>query len=320
MKFYQSSLLNNLMRSNFRNNNTIFLKRMNIMKILIIGSAGMAGHLITRHLSKKGYEVSTLSRKNINNPDVHKHIIANVSHLNREELGTIVGEYDAVINAVGILNENTEDDKGEAIYINSYFPHLLVDLTKDIQTKIIHLSTDCVFTGEQGLYDEDSFPDETSLYGRTKALGEIINDKDLTFRTSIIGPDMNPNGIGLINWYMKQKGIIQGYKNVLWTGVTTLSLAEAIDVALKEDLTGLYHLVNNQVISKLDLLNLFLEHFDASVLKVEPIEAPISDKSLTNNRTDFSYQVKSYDDMITRLNEWMKQNSNLYPHYERPFC
>src|SRR5699024_1115052 len=108
------------------------------------------------------------------------------------------------------------------------------------KTKIIHMSTDCVFSGKIGNYKEDSLRDGETFYDRSKALGELDNQKDLTFRNSIIGPDINENGIGLFNWFMKQEGSINGYSKAIWTGVTTLTLAKAMDSALKEDLVGIY--------------------------------------------------------------------------------
>src|SRR5699024_5151046 len=137
-------------------------------------------------------------------------------------------EYDAIINAVGILNKDAEENKSHAVLLNSYLPHYISNLTKDMNTKVIHMSTDCVFSGKVGSYKEDSLRDGQTFYDRSKALGELENDKDLTFRNSIIGPDMNKNGIGLFNWFMKQNGYIKGFNKAIWTGVTTLTLAKAM--------------------------------------------------------------------------------------------
>ena len=125
------------------------------------------------------------------------------------------------------------------------------------------------------------------FYDRSKALGELENDKDLTLRNSIIGPDINPDGIGLFNWFMKQDGQINGFNKAIWTGVTTLTLAKAMEQAVTENLTGLYNLVNNQTINKYSLIKLFNKHLRNNRLEIRPTEFITLDKSLINNRTDF---------------------------------
>jgi len=113
----------------------------------------------------------------------------------------------------------------------------------DTAVKIIQISTDCVFSGKDGGYKEDSFRDGDTIYARTKALGEINNNKDLTIRTSIIGPDINEDGIGLFHWFMKQSGTIYGFRNAYWTGVTTIELAKGIEKFIEYNVTGIYHFV-----------------------------------------------------------------------------
>ena len=225
------------------------------------------------------------------------------------------GQYDAVINAIGILNQDAEDNKSNAVLLNSYLPHFLSDTTKDMKTKIIHMSTDCVFSGKTGGYSETAFRDGETFYDRSKALGELENNKDLTFRNSIIGPDMSERGIGLFNWFMKQEGQINGFTKVIWTGVTTLTLAKAMEQALKENLTGLYNLVNNETISKYELLKLFNKYMKNNEIEIVPSDNLSLDKSLINNRTDFSFQVPSYETMVAEMKEWIDNHSEFYPHY-----
>ena len=200
--------------------------------------------------------------------------------------------YDAVINCVGILNENAERNKSKAVKINSYLPHILSDITRETKTKIIQMSTDCVFSGGKGGYLESDIKDGDTFYDRSKALGEIINDKDLTFRNSIIGPDLNVNGIGLFNWFMKQVGTMKGYEKAIWNGVTTLTLAKAMEVALKENLTGLYHLVGSPI-NKFELLNLFNGIFKNNEITINPDNQVSIDKSLVNTRNDFNFNGMS---------------------------
>lgn len=226
------------------------------------------------------------------------------------------GGFDSIINAVGILNSNADENKSSAVLINSYLPHYLSSITANTKTKIIHMSTDCVFSGKDGGYSENSLRDGETFYDRSKALGEIENNKkDLTFRNSIIGPDLNVEGIGLFNWFMKQEGQIYGFVKAIWTGVTTITLAKAIDKAIEENLSGLYNLVNNERINKFDLLNLFNKHMRSDKKIILPSENLIIDKSLINNRTDFSFEVPSYEEMIVEMREWIESHKELYPHY-----
>lgn len=225
------------------------------------------------------------------------------------------GNYDAVINCIGLLNQFAENNKAMAVLLNGYLPHYLVELTKDMKTRIIHMSTDCVFAGNDGPYFEDTFPNGASFYDRSKAMGEFNNDKDLTFRNSIIGPDIKASGIGLFNWFMKQEGPIGGFTGAIWTGVTTYTLAQAMEAALNENLTGLYNLVNNTSINKFDLCSLFNKYFRAGKVEINPNDKLQLDKTLKCTRTDFSFRVPSYEQQIKDMREWVDAHLSLYPHY-----
>lgn len=282
------------------------------MKVLVLGATGMAGHTVSIYFKEAGYDVTAFNRRNF---EYCNNIIGDVT--NFDSLKSVIreGNYDAVINAIGILNQDAEDNKLMAVLLNSCLPHYLSDITKKMKTKIIHMSTDCVFSGKTGGYMETSFKDGETFYDRTKALGEIENDKDLTFRNSIIGPDLDKDGIGLFNWFMKQGGQINGFTKAIWTGVTTLTLAKAMERALKENLTGLYNLVNNETISKFELLKLFNKHMKNNAIIILPSEKISVDKSLINTRNDFSYIVSSYENMVIEMKEWIENHKELYPHY-----
>ena len=220
-----------------------------------------------------------------------------------------------MINCIGVLNEACDIIPSIAVYLNSYLPHFIAELLKNTTTKLIHMSTDCVFSGKSAPYAENSMHDGETFYDRTKALGEMNDDKNLVFRNSIIGPDMKKNGIGLYNWFMQQKGTINGFTGAIWTGVTTLTLAKAMERAAIENITGLYHLVNNQSISKFELLKLFNTHFKADEMTILPSDTVNADKTLLNNRKDFSFEVPSYEEMIIEMKQWIWSHKNLYPHY-----
>jgi dTDP-4-dehydrorhamnose reductase len=286
-----------------------------MQKIVILGVGGMAGHVISLTLRKSPelFQVLGVARKtNVHNPDFI------IDLTDRDKLRNFIETQkpDFVVNAAGILNECAEKFPEEAILINSYLPHFLERITENTSCKIIHISTDCVFSGKKGGYVEEEFKDGKGYYAQSKALGEIVNCKDLTIRTSIIGPELNPNGIGLFNWFSKQQGEVNGYAKAFWTGVTTLELARAINHVIENKITGLYHLVNNEKISKYSLLQLLLKHFSKSeITKINYSEQYIVDKSLINTRTMNGYSVPDYEAMIVDLKCWIKENSNLYPHY-----
>lgn len=282
-------------------------------RFLIFGSEGMAGKTIATYLNEQGHDVTGFSRnvsKNI------QYIIGDVTNKELVEKVIKEGEYDTIINCIGILNDFAEENHEKAVYLNSYFPHLLVSLTKNSTTQIIHMSTDCVFSGKKGGYVETDFPDGETFYDRTKALGEINDNKNLTLRNSIIGPDVKESGIGLFNWFMKQEGTIKGYTNAKWTGLTTLELAKIMEKAALEKTSGLINMVHNKAISKYDLLKLFNKHLRLNSLTIEPFEGFVVDKSLVRTNFNIEYIVPDYETMISEMADWIIKHKDQYPHYK----
>lgn len=285
-------------------------------KVIVLGSSGMAGHVLTLGLRAEPskYEVIDVSRsKSGINPSTL------LDARDFKALEDLIKKEDAdfIINCIGLLNQTAEDNPDEAILLNAYLPHFLEAKTKGTKTKIIQISTDCVFSGEKGDYVEGDFKDGIGFYAQSKALGEIENDKDLTIRTSIVGPELKENGIGLFNWYSKQKGDIFGYANVFWTGVTVIELMKAVKSTMEQDVVGLIHLVNGQKIAKHDLLLMFNKVFDVKDIRILKNINFHSDKSVVNTRSDFNYDVASYKTMIDEMGAWMKENAAIYPHYSR---
>jgi dTDP-4-dehydrorhamnose reductase len=283
-------------------------------KILVLGSTGMAGHVMTTFFEENGaYEVFNLAhRKKLN----EKTYVLDAADFIKLEAFLNKEDFDAIINCIGILNQYASAYKDRAILLNSYLPHYLEAKYKGSHTKIVHLSTDCVFSGKIGSYTETSFKDGDTYYDRTKAIGEISEGRNLTIRTSIIGPDINIDGIGLFNWFMKSTGIINGYVNAIWTGITTIELAKATERAVIEDLSGIYHLVPAESINKYNLLMLLKETFNRNDAFIEKYNNDPLDKSLINTRQDFAYEVPDYKLMISRMKEWILNHSYLYPHYK----
>lgn len=282
------------------------------MKLLIIGASGMAGHMITLFMQEHGYEVTTLSHSK---PFNEHSVLLDLTNFSALHSFLTHNTFDVIINCAGLLIKTCESYPLQAIMLNAYLPHYLETFFSETTTKIIHLSTDCVFSGKNGPYLENSPYDGQLYYDRTKALGELNNNKDLTFRMSIIGPDPSYNGIGLLNWFIKQSHSINGYTNVLWNGVTTLELAKAIHSALNQNLTGLYHLSVQEPISKYELLCLFKEKFHRDDLTIHPIDSTPTNKTLVNTRQDFNYGLPSYAYMLDELTNWIHQHTSYYPHY-----
>ena len=284
-----------------------------VKSIIVLGANGMAGHVITIGLreDKKNYNVISVARSS---SEIKPTVILDVTDFNGLNSLIHSSKPDVIINCIGLLNKTAENNPDQAILINAYLPHFLESTTKNTKIKVIHISTDCVFSGEQGSYLETSFKNGYGYYAQSKALGELNNSKDLTFRTSIIGPELNENGIGLFHWFTKQNSEIMGYTNALWTGVTTIELLNAIKCALENDFVGLYHLVNSEKISKFNLLSLFNEVF-CTDLSIIPYDAYSVDKSLINTRSDFSFHVSGYKEMIIEMSKWIYNHKELYKHY-----
>lgn len=282
------------------------------MKVLVIGGAGMAGHMVTLFLRNKGYEVTTLSLRHVLDQQT---VILDVC--NMPELETYLKQqtFDVVINCAGVLIKESKENRCKAILVNAHLPHYLEQFYQNTKVKVIHISTDCVFSGYKGPYTESAAYDADSFYGRTKSLGEIDNIKDLTFRMSIIGPELRSQGVGLLNWFLNQKGTVYGFDNVYWSGITTLELARGIEQAIHENLCGIYHLVPDEVISKYQLLKIIQEKFHKNDVDLVPKQVEPHNKGLINTRTDFNFKIPSYSKMIEEQAEWIKKYRSLYPSY-----
>ena len=282
------------------------------MKFFICGCNGMAGHTISLYLQEQGHDVYGFDLQK------SKYIKSFAGNAFDTELISRVireGRYDSVINCIGVLNQYAEKNHALATFLNSYFPHFLAQVTEGTDSQVIHMSTDCVFSGKRGRYTENDFPDGVSFYDRSKALGELNDKKNLTLRNSIVGPDINPNGIGLLNWFLLQDGPINGYTKAMWTGQTTLQLAKTMEQAAKERAFGLINTVPNYSISKYELCKLFNHYFRNDIIKINSIEGISADKSLERTNFEFSYLIPDYETMVAELAIWVKEHKEIYPHY-----
>ncbi len=276
-------------------------------RIVVLGSTGMAGHVIAKFLTHYGYDIYKISKSEHPGLNSYQLDVTNFTLL-EETLKQI--NPDIIINAIGALIKQSQNDQPKTVLLNAYLPKWLEQLYKKTQTKIIHISTDCVFSGSIGNYKENDFKDGDTFYDRTKSLGEIVNDKDLTFRMSIIGPEIK-NGEGLFHWFMNQKGSINGYTKAFWNGITTIELAKGIKCAIEQNLTGLYHLVPDKNIDKYNLLCLFKKYSQKNI-DIVPYSDVFIDKTLINTRTDFDYKVSGYEQQVREMFEWIEKNTKIY--------
>jgi dTDP-4-dehydrorhamnose reductase len=281
-----------------------------VKKILVLGSKGMAGHMIRQVLLESGkFRVIDIARDELFFKPSFLFDISDLDKLNE------VLEYespDMVINCIGVLNEAAEADAEKSIFFNSYLPHYIANRCQ----KLIHISTDCVFNGKRGGYVESDIKDGIGLYAQTKALGEVNYGDHLTIRTSIIGPELKSDGIGLFHWFMNQEDSIKGYTRAYWSGVSTFQLAQFILRSLESEiyLRGLIHLTNNEKISKYDLLNVFSKVLDKAIT-ILPYDQYQLDKSFKNTRPDVRTLNLTYEQMLIELAAFMEDHKDLYKQY-----
>lgn len=282
-------------------------------RILVLGATGMIGHQVFNYLKLTGlYDMHSVAyRKKIDEGTV---VINAVDEKTLLDHITSVGP-DIIINCMGILINEAESHPERAIYLNAYLPHRLSRHAYDLRVKLIHISTDCVFSGDKKTpYIETDLKDGSGVYARTKALGEFNNDHHLILRTSVVGPELKRNGEELFHWFMQQSGDIKGYTKSIWSGVTTCELAKVIGMAIEEDLVGLYHVTNNASISKYELLKLF-KRYTQKDINIAKIDGYCSDKSFVDSTGLIAQNVPSYEDMICEMVELINQNKNLYSQY-----
>lgn len=286
------------------------------MKFFICGCNGMAGHTISLYLLEQGHEVYGFD---LQESKLIKSFAGNA--FDTETIARVIkeGNYDTVINCIGVLNQFAESNHALAAFLNSYFPHFLAKTTEGTDTQVIHMTTDCVFSGKKGSYTEHDLRDGETFYDRSKALGELDDQKNLSLRNSIVGADINPKGIGLLNWFMNnttgENPVVNGYTKAMWTGQCTYQLAKTMEAAAKERAHGLVNAVPDTDISKYELLKLFNKYFRGGRVQINAVEGVNADKSLKRTNWDFNYRIPDYEQMVAEMAEWIYKHKELYPHY-----
>ena len=282
-------------------------------KVLILGSSGLIGHQVYNYLKDNSdFSLSNISyRRKLNNETIL--LDARNEQNFFDHIRRIQPNY--IVNCIGVLISGSKQDSESAMFLNAHLPHKLAKLANNINAKLIHMSTDCVFSGnKQSPYLETDERDGEDTYAKTKALGEVISENHLTIRTSVVGPEIINGSEELFHWFMNQSGVIEGFTKAIWSGVTTIELAKAIKWFIENDTTGLYHLTNGIPVNKYDLLHLFKNYTNKNI-EIHQVEGIATNKSFVDTRKEINYLLPTYNQMISDMVTLIKNNRTLYGHY-----
>lgn len=281
------------------------------MRVLVLGAAGMLGHKLCERISRDLPCVATVRPGSTDwmiYPFLQKlrDQVFEVDALDFECVRSVVKacDPDAIINCIGIIKQRKEaGDPVLSIQVNALFPHQLAQECRASGRRLIHISTDCVFSGSRGTYREEDVPDARDLYGRSKLLGEVTSGNCLTLRTSIVGWDLL-HAPGLLEWfYAKQGQTINGYRKAIFSGLSTAALADMLTTIIVEhsDLSGLYH-VGADPIPKLNLLSGLRDSLNLDI-NIEADDHVVIDRTLDSERfrEQTGYQVPDWSSMIGQL-------------------
>lgn len=295
------------------------------MKVLILGGSGMLGHKLWQTLSAR-FDTRVTFRQS---PGAYARLglfdsSRSVGHVSAQDFDGVVRALaatrpDVVVNCVGIVKQDAAaKDPYQSINVNALFPHRLAQACGAAGSRLIHLSTDCVFTGRRGNYKETDTADAEDLYGRTKWLGEVDYERGLTIRTSMIGRELQ-GAHGLVEWFLSQRGkTVRGFKRAVFSGFTTGALASAIGdvIADHRSLRGVWH-VAAAPINKFDLLTLVKEAYGLEV-EIEPDETFVCDRSLDGGRfrEATGFIPPAWPEMLER----MARDATPYEEFRRDYA
>lgn len=281
------------------------------MRVLVLGGDGMLGHQVCRRLSPR-FDLWATYRNDPAKWMAYGTVPAEraLGGVDAMALTTVESALasvrpDAVINCIGIVKQRDEAKMAEpSIMVNSLFPHQLAELCASTAVRLLHMSTDCVFSGRRGSYTEDDFPDPSDLYGRSKLLGEVDRFGCLTIRTSIIGWEVMGNA-SLLEWFASQRGqTIKGYRRYIYSGLSTIALADVMAWVLENSagLDGLYQVASDPI-SKFDLLVRLRDRLGWDDIVIEPDDALQADMSLSaaRFRDATGWRCPSWAEMIDGL-------------------
>lgn len=281
--------------------------------VLILGATGMLGHTLVRDFVRRdnfAVYATARSRAGVARcfvPELLERIYTPVDADNFDSVCEVLAEVlpDVVINCIGVIKQlPAAQDPIACITINALFPHRLAKACEAIGARLIHISSDCVFSGNKGGYVESDFPDGNDLYGRTKLLGEVDCPHAVTLRTSIIGHELSSN-VSLIDWFLAQKGKVQGFTKAIYSGFPTVEMSRLIAeiVIPRPELCGVYH-VSSEPISKYDLLCLIRGQYGKEI-EIERFDDFQCDRSLDSSRFRVvtGYVPPTWPQLVARMHE-----------------
>jgi dTDP-4-dehydrorhamnose reductase len=283
------------------------------MRILILGVTGMLGNVMLRVLSGQQMHHVYGTSRNVSvlhsfKETAQQHLLSGVDVENYDSLVSAfaIARPQLVVNCIGLVKQLADANNPlHALPINALLPHRLAALCAAVNARLIHISTDCVFSGHKGNYLESDFPDADDLYGRSKLLGEVDYPYAVTLRTSIIGHELAGNR-SLICWFLSQQNKVKGFTNAIFSGLPTVELSYLIRdyVIPNESLHGLYH-VSAEPINKFDLLNLVASVYDKTI-EIVPDDSLVVDRSLdsTRFRTATGYRPPPWPELVRRMREF----------------
>jgi dTDP-4-dehydrorhamnose reductase len=280
------------------------------MRVIVLGAAGMLGHKLLQRLRAE-HDVAGTVRDSAPNVGLRQvlpgiKLYPGVDAADRSSLARAIDDWQPrlIVNAIGVIKRSkVPSDPLPSIAINALLPHQLAQMAAACGARLLHFSTDCVFSGRRGNYVEADEPDPVDLYGRSKLLGEVRAPNALTLRTSIVGRELRGH-LGLIDWFLSQRGHqINGYVRALYSGLTTLAMADLIAwlIRAQPELQGLWQ-VSAEPISKFDLLQLVKRVYRLDI-EIAPDAVFVCDRRLdsTRFRTHTGWRPPSWEDMIAAM-------------------
>lgn len=282
------------------------------MKLLVVGANGMIGSTVMRVLCEnREYEtfgtIRDESARQLFPATIGRQIYNGVDFENHDSLVKVLNQLrpDVIINCAGLTKHRPNSENPlESLPINTLMPHRLAELSKLIGARMIHISTDCVFSGNKGNYIEDEFTDARDLYGQSKALGEVYYPHTITLRTSTIGHELQTN-YGLLEWFLSRKKKCKGYTHAIFSGLPTIVFAQVIsDIVIPEKkLSGLYH-VAAKPIAKFDLLTLIATVYGKTI-EIVPDSSLVIDRSLDSTRFKLAtgYVAPEWPELVKKMYE-----------------
>lgn len=286
------------------------------MKCLVVGSTGMLGSAMIKVLSRSsGLEVYGTARKISDSTPGKYNIFYGVDAENFDSIVELIAKLkpEVIINCIGLIKQFDEsEDPLRALPINSLFPHRLARLAEICNARLVHISTDCVFSGDRGRYLESDYPDAKDVYGISKRLGEVVYSNCITLRTSIIGRETNSTK-SLLCWFLSQTNSVKGFKNAIFSGLPTDELSRVVRdyVIPRPNLSGLYH-VSSSPISKYDLLCKIATAYNKKIEIIEDYEYKIDRSLVSENFTaETGYVAPEWEILIKNMYDFEQEYTDV---------